>query len=541
MANQNIIGITIGPIYQLMKRMRKTRHLWGASYLFSYIMKQIITAIKQNQSLKGKIILPYSDENKQLLKLGVGLFSDRLYLSTNNSDDDLLKVINIKNEVSRNVINSLANTGDDSRRKYLEFLNAFIQIYVVKLEVPETENIILKTSPYLDTAELMKKVFNDDLAEEIDLEKFIDDLNGELFYKDAFTTPRESVDELDKIATKDLKNINPVEYDKLYKNKEIENLIEKLKQSIVFKDHLRIHHRYVAVIQADGDGIGKIIEKIGTIPEALNQFSKALFRFARQASEIISNYGKPLEYTGKINEEFRALPVYIGGDDLLFFAPVAYDDGKYLRTVFDLISDIDLAFFEIMKPLTEKYSTAIPTLSYGMSINYYKFPLNEMKEEAYRLLQKAKTKHTNKNTIEFLFRKHSGQKFGFGLEKDKQKSYNSFKSILTQINDGGDSFFNGITYKLEALQTLFNMLGNNKHRLDALFDNYFNEDIHGQHSKKEFIEMVNTHIHNTYNEYHQNSVHTAVIVETDERNDNLSKIYAALRFTHLLNSKENED
>jgi len=541
MANQNIIGVTIGPIYQLMKQTRKTRHLWGASYLFSYIMKQIIKAINQDPLLKGNIILPYSDENKQSVKLGVGLFSDRLYIKTNNSDDDLLQVVKIKNDIAGKIINSLAHTANDSRIKYRDFLNGFIQIYIVKLELSESDNFILNSSPFLDTAELMTKVFNNDSAEELDISKLIDDLNGELFYKDAFPSPRENVDELDRIATKDLKNVNSAEYEKLYKNHGIDNLIDKLNQSPVFKQYLRTYHRYVAVVQADGDGIGKLIEKTGAAPGALREFSEALFQFAKQASEIISNYGQPAVYTQRINEEFRALPVYIGGDDLLFFSPVAYNDGKSLQTVFDVISDIDAAFSKIMQPLAKKYAVVTPTLSYGMSINYYKFPLNEMKDEAYRLLRKAKNGHANKNTIEFLFRKHSGQKFGFGLEKDKLKSYNSFKTILQQVNNGDDSFFNGITYKLEALHVPFNMLGANKHRLDALFNNYFNENVHGESSNKQFIETVNAHIHNTYNEYGQNNVHTPVIIETDERSDNLSKIYAALRFTHLLNSKENDD
>ncbi|MFW2427635.1 type III-B CRISPR-associated protein Cas10/Cmr2, partial [Aliarcobacter butzleri] len=36
------IALTIGPIYKTLKNSKKTRELWGGSYIFSYIMKQII-------------------------------------------------------------------------------------------------------------------------------------------------------------------------------------------------------------------------------------------------------------------------------------------------------------------------------------------------------------------------------------------------------------------------------------------------------------------------------------------------------------------
>ncbi len=40
------IALTIGPIYKTLSSAKKTRELWGGSYIFSYIMKQIISEFK---------------------------------------------------------------------------------------------------------------------------------------------------------------------------------------------------------------------------------------------------------------------------------------------------------------------------------------------------------------------------------------------------------------------------------------------------------------------------------------------------------------
>ena len=117
--------------------------------------------------------------------------------------------------------------------------------------------------------------------------------------------------------------------------------------------------------------------------------------------------------------------MYVGGDDLLFFAPVAYHKNGTLKTIFDLLADIDRLFASVMTPLATAHEVATPTLSYGVSINYYKFPLNEMRDEAYRLLMyKAKNKaiHPAKNCIEFILRKHSGQKLD-KVEKDVERDF----------------------------------------------------------------------------------------------------------------------
>ena len=50
------IGLTIGPIAKTLHQARKTREIWGASYLFSYLMKKIIKKLKDKDV---KFVLPY--------------------------------------------------------------------------------------------------------------------------------------------------------------------------------------------------------------------------------------------------------------------------------------------------------------------------------------------------------------------------------------------------------------------------------------------------------------------------------------------------
>ena len=67
-------AITIGPIIDTLNAARKTRELWGASYLFSYIIKQIVIELK-TQSVS--ILLPEFDDNKNYENcIGSGLFPD---------------------------------------------------------------------------------------------------------------------------------------------------------------------------------------------------------------------------------------------------------------------------------------------------------------------------------------------------------------------------------------------------------------------------------------------------------------------------------
>ncbi len=54
-------AITIGPIIKSLSIAHKTRELWAASYLFSYLLKSIISTIKSDDP-NIKVIIPFFDD-----------------------------------------------------------------------------------------------------------------------------------------------------------------------------------------------------------------------------------------------------------------------------------------------------------------------------------------------------------------------------------------------------------------------------------------------------------------------------------------------
>ena len=123
----------------------------------------------------------------------------------------------------------------------------------------------------------------------------------------------------------------------------------------VSKELKRSH--YFAVVQADGDNMGKILSKLKD--DEVRIFSKACLEYSGEASKLVSRFG--------------GMTIYAGGDDLLFLAPVSNGKGQ---TVFELCQEIAMLFEGKMKDNFVGFSSC-PTVSFGISIQYEKFPLYE--------------------------------------------------------------------------------------------------------------------------------------------------------------------
>ena len=138
------IALTIGPIYKTLNSAKKTRDLWGGSYLFSYIMKKIIEEFDAK-----KFVVPYTGGEIFEKHQGVGLFHDRFIFESKKGDKELLE------KAIDNVLSTLAKNMDNLDE---EFLKNYLQISCVEKRVEEGENIILKLTPYLNAKELFFKV-----------------------------------------------------------------------------------------------------------------------------------------------------------------------------------------------------------------------------------------------------------------------------------------------------------------------------------------------------------------------------------------------
>jgi CRISPR-associated protein Cmr2 len=263
------------------------------------------------------------------------------------------------------------------------FLRNYLQLHTVMLPVKDIKNPILEISPYLDSAELFFKAQKNPKNR---LLNFIRDrLHGSFLATDAFSGGKSSFESLPEIALcgsgfdKDslrqkLKNSKDDEIE-VFEDKEVKEFL---------KEHP--YAKYIAIVQADGDGMGKVLKDIGEDREKLREFSKILFLFCKNS-------------TDKVNE-FGGRMIYAGGDDLLFFLPIVSEEKKIL---FKLLNEIEQDFKDELKQIGIEGIT----LSFGVNISYYKYPMYEAIQEAQKLLfQKAKQEP--KNNIAYKVTKHSG-------------------------------------------------------------------------------------------------------------------------------------
>jgi len=364
-------ALTIGPIYKTLKNAKKTREIWGASYFFSFVIKEIV------KKLVGKVtfITPYVKDEIFERSDGVGLFHDRIIFKSDTvKKDELQKVVD-------EVLKSIEEKS--KKRLNFDFLKNYLQIHIVELDETKIKNPILDISPYLDSAELFFEAQKDEKNEILE---FVKKLNNTFLAEDAFG--KESKVKFPSLPHIALNSIDEELIEKEFETNDDEQ--EVMRKLIQEQKDLKPYNKYICLVQADGDNMGKVLEEIGEDSKKLSEFSEALFDFCLEATSMV--------------DDFKGKMIYAGGDDLFFFAPVM--SGK--KTIFDLCNALSTTFDEKMKSLNLKESS--PSLSFGVSITYYKFPLYEARENAVSLLF-DQAKSGQKNAIAYRVTKHSGHTF----------------------------------------------------------------------------------------------------------------------------------
>jgi CRISPR-associated protein Cmr2 len=479
--SKKYIALTLGPIYKTIAATKKTRHLWGASYLFSYLMRESIKKL-QAKDKSMKILVPYTDDVILSAKNGAGLFPDRLLVQSNT-----LTLLDLKT-CTDEVLNLLAEKGGVAADE----LKQYLQVYTLECEIEDNINAILALQSYLDTLEQMPTYQRHD---SLPLISFLDKLNGALFYSDA--GHQHSFLSIADIATHDLEKQFPEIVKKIKKDlKEDEDqaLMSALARDETTKDAIRNYHHYIAIVQADGDNIGKTIGKIGMDEKTMNDFSKNLFTFSSKALEEIKKYG--------------GVPVYAGGDDLLFFAPLANATLDDCSTILHLIHKID-AIFEEHLGKNEAYTVSEenegktvkfrPTMSYGVSVSYYKFPLGESRENAGNLLFAKAKKEKNKNTLALSLQKHShaGSEIDLLLDKNNKKlmTFLTEQLLKLSLDKEAEPILHSVAQIFSGQKAMLENLmmdkQNRKDRLSYFFKHNFNESNHKPYHKKDgFFETL---------------------------------------------------
>ncbi len=465
------IALTIGPIIETLSLGRKTAEIWAASYLFSSFMKSVIDDIRK---LDVAFIIPHVEESLFKGKdNGIGLFHDRFILRTKSVT--LQQIHDIVQRHKNDLAKMIAKSIKKDEQKVQAYLGQYLQTYLIEAE-EDFANPILDISRILDSVELHTPFVESDE----DYMRLFLNRNTILhsnMAKNAFEG-KVSFPSIPEIASKALGKTS---------TKEDEDFYEELQKDEAFKQS----YKYIAIVHADGDNLRTYIKNQND-PSAISQ---RLFDFDKKAVAEIEKYG--------------ATPIFAGGDDLLFFAPVLTKN----ETIFDLLDRLN----ELFRQTLQSNNT---TLSFGLSITYYKYPLYEALENSrYALFQKAKNypnqENPTKNAIHISARKHSGQAFEVTVSKE-EASYQSFRALLRDVLVDNLELPHAIQHKLESYKPLF--LNTPPERLEATFENIFNEEIHKEKFEKGLKEVQK------------------LMIDTGIDTEGLQKLFSLLSIIKLLRS-----
>lgn len=465
-------AINIGPIISTFDMVRKPRELWAASYLFSHLMKCIFNEINKTKGIE--VFSPNMSESEE--KIGVGLYPDRVYC-TGTWD------FNSKREA---ILNAFANELSDDA-DFKDYFN--IMCVTIDGEGLSKTQAIRKMNHLLDCLELNERAVSDESKNAVwDL---ISNNKEKLFelafpkgefakltdeYEDYGTLAAyasvqlSSIDDESKAKWKEALSVDIIEeylrneYPSFFLDKVEDAFYRKLKESFPeVKDEtgksiskIKSYHKYICIVQADGDNMGKTFSHEGLAEGKTAEISKELVTFGKEASKKIYEYG--------------GLPIYAGGDDLLFLAPVVGKtrvvDGEISRpqNIIDLLKDIDICFNPVKEMVeTEKLTIkdkdnnpiiVSPSMSYGVSITYYKFPLYEALKSAQHLLFDVAKEVDGKNAIAWCLQKNSGSSFSGAFSKTNV--LHSFEKVILS-SSVKESLVSAVSHKIRENQALLQL------------------------------------------------------------------------------------
>ena len=516
MSNEIYTAITIGPICKTLDKARSVKSFWTASYLFSWIMRELLERLPKEERPEGsfEVLSPHRDgkDVPEETSKKVGLFPDRLFAKGELEEEKLQEIKgkifielaekfkNAFQDEKDGITRKIDTESDPKRKRELEeiqsrysnaalkgedirkYLENYLSISCITVELSSDCNILEQLNSYLDTQELFNKASIQ--TDEDYMELFIEAPNNP-FLK-AYSQDR-AFPSTSEIAVSGWEQDPPKD-----ENGEVEYT------QLTSKPGFRNCYKYLAVIKADGDGFGTYIKELkvdeekeikenGEKENELIRFTKSFFEFS-------------VEVANELIQKTKAIPVYIGGDDLFLFAPVL--EGNVEKDVFNLIKEIDDLF--IQKEIGEGLS-----MSYGVSIFYYKSPMSEAIDIADSMLRKAKEekeeKEKKKDTVAISIQKHSGQKIEFLLpckhstDKCKQETglYKKATELIRAFKED-DSMLNSLIYWIEDMyETIFtDEVTLYQERINAVFDNFFDEEIHKENEV--FFDLLKKFIHSMH-------------------------------------------
>lgn len=537
----NYLAITIGPLYKTILQARSTRDLWASSYFFSALMREILFEAERQKM--GVLLSPAMGETDDHIH-GAGIYPDRAFWRISQT---------VNAEIMQGIFFNACAETERKTGIASAIISRYAHYSAVTLTIDEGENTnaILELNRLLDTAELYERASSNtvDFVEQLDdniQDLYIDghtNLNtwaGNIFIEYNCGKEMIRLPSIIELCTRELKYKNgrkpyyelvtdPISkkvcsyikdgkkrYERLRQEQEQETeLMQALKENY---DDFGLRHKYIAFVYADGDNMGKCINAIGNDEVKINQFSNGLKEFAKNAAKLIVDYG--------------GIPIFIGGDDLLFALPVnnGNDNNNGTgKTIFGLIDAIDKHFlskdFDVLSGLKDYPAS----LSYGIGISYYKYPMADALQAAHNALDRIK--HSGqKNRLAFEVQKHSGQLFGGIMNKGKSLRF-FLENLLEKDNSlQDDNFLTSTIHKFKTVRVLYEDAIIND-SLDYFFTNHLNEKIHKdirfKNEKDNYLEAVKLFTKELY--YETNNAATAFDI-----------LFACLRMYQFLNQPDHE-
>jgi CRISPR-associated protein Cmr2 len=569
------ISITLGPISRTIDLAESTKELWASSYFFAYLAKKIIEPFRDRTFLLPMV----KDERIWIPQSGAGLFPDRYIFEAKENDFTDLKnrVDDVLKDISEKIcllLNSIRNAED-----IYNYLKSYLKIYFFEKSFDENikpEKIIPECEKYMNLIEMqdtfpVKETENylQTLFKNVNGAEFKNGTlqrNGSFLSKEAFGDSNgerlfESIIEIsaaEKINELALDEYIELDYGIEREQDKTNKKVLEDQQDELLRKKLSHYHKYITIVKTDGDSIGKANDILPI--EGISRLNQGFIDFNIKAVELINLY--------------KGKPIFLGGDDLFFLAPVIYKD----KSIFNLLKELDDCFNENIKTPLKKQFPGIPdiTLSFGVSITYFKYPMFEALENCDYLLTglaksgEIKTKLTDlkidepKNGIAFAIQKHSGQVIQTVIRKQNEKSYTQLLKIISDYTldskrknedtEYKDSFLSSVMHKLNSYEPMLKVILekdnlDSKILLQNFFDNNFNESGHEQY--KGLLEEIQKLLLFSYEEYrdnfkdYNNKINESEIEKKEDLFVNpvtktIELAYSALRFIHFINAKNDD-
>lgn len=444
------VGITIGPIFKTIGEAISPAGLWFGSYFFSTVTKKLCEKLVEIPNVK--IFSPFydSNSNQNPQEDGIGRYHDRiLFLDVDSgvTNEQLQDIISaVKKEMAENF-------GEFNTEEIEGFINNYLRIDFVILNektkiIGKSEkdgnNIAIILNDALDALELMAAGKG-----RTDMNLFAPFFAGQKGNRNIY------IKESKLFTDTKLNSQLVISYsDYASELKSIEDIASSRKKEESSSEEVPdgevapTRSEYYAVVNSDGDKVGTLLRdlckdvEISQQSDRINSFSKACLDYAGEAAELVGKYG--------------GMTIYAGGDDLLFIAPV--------HSLFSLCSELDEMFKKTLKKVNLPDDEINVSLSFGVAVQYVKYPLYEALERARVQLYKAKescgkrpngSEISGGNRLGIELVKHSGKTVQLMVENDKLEMIDNLINYRATTNDQA---LESVLYNLQDTEIIFKLL-----------------------------------------------------------------------------------